>query len=80
MATFHNWKIGHINIRSSLPNIDHIKNVLFDLRLDILGLSESCLSEKNSDDLIFIEAYSCFTLDSNLSRGGGIAIYFLDQI
>ncbi|CAH1986164.1 unnamed protein product [Acanthoscelides obtectus] len=41
-----NLRIGHINVRSLIPSLNEIKSSIDNLKLDILGVTESWLTEQ----------------------------------
>ncbi|KAK9701572.1 hypothetical protein QE152_g30473 [Popillia japonica] len=67
-------RMGHINVRSLLPKVNEIKNLILHRNLDILCLSETWLSEMVTHNSICIEGYNIIRKDRG-SRGGGVAIY-----
>lgn len=67
-------RMGHINVRSLLPKVNEIKNLILHRNLDILCLSETWLSEMVTYNSICIEGYNIIRKDRG-SRGGGVAIY-----
>ncbi|CAH1991845.1 unnamed protein product [Acanthoscelides obtectus] len=44
-----NLRIGHINVRSLIPSLNEIKSSIDNLKLDILGVTESWLTEQVVD-------------------------------
>ena len=75
-------KFAHINFGSivaqNLLKFCEFKTVIDGVGLDLIGISESWLSEKHSDLLIDIPNYSVFRSDRDLvnkKRGGGVVIY-----
>ena len=58
-----------------------IKALLFSIKLDILAITESLLSEDISDDEIAITGYKTTRRDPDDGRkGGGTVIYFTEYL
>ena len=62
---------GHINIRSILPKIDQIQNLLMESNLDFLCMSETWLTSNVPTDLINIQGYTCYRKDRPEGKGRG---------
>ena len=78
---FRKLNIGHINI-CHLPNKVHDINILLnqDHKIDILGISESRLSDKISDQSIMIPNFSFYRKDPNSHGQTGIIVYVRNTI
>lgn len=74
-----NLKLGHVNIRSLLPSLDSVSDSVHRLELDILGVTETWLSERISGNSIEIDGYNFFRNDRE-TRGGGVGIYIKNNI
>jgi hypothetical protein len=48
--------------------------------IDIFGISETWLKEKDSDNYRTIKGYNCIRNDRKGKRGGGICLYIRDTI
>jgi len=68
---------GHINLRSKLPKIGQIHNLLTDSNLDFLCISETWLNVPTA--LINIPEYTCYRTDRDKGRGGGVLIYIREH-
>ena len=69
-------KIVHLNIRSLLPKIDQLRQILVEAKIDIITLSETWLKPEIDTQLVEIDGYTCYRLDRNKGttgkkRGGG---------
>nr|XP_054591087.1 uncharacterized protein LOC129154844 [Nothobranchius furzeri] len=69
----------HINVRSILPKIDQIQNLLMESNLDFLCMSETWLTSNIPTDLINIPRYTCYRKDRVKGRRGGVLIYIREQ-
>nr|CAI5847701.1 unnamed protein product [Callosobruchus analis] len=56
-----NLRLGHVNIRSLLPSLNHVEELLTTVQLDILGTSETWLTSS--------------VLNDRSSRGEGVGAY-----
>ena len=70
---------GNINVRSILPKIDQIQNLLMESNLDFLCMSETWLNSSVPTDLINISGYTCYRKDRPKGRGGGVLIYIREK-
>lgn len=71
----------HLNTQSLFPKIGEIQVLADDVKPDILCLSETWLSDKIPDGLIYLPNYTIFRADRlSCKRGGGLACYVSDQI
>lgn len=75
----HNLKIGHINIRSLLPSKNIIEEKIADLKLDILGVTETWLTNRICDTELRIEGFRFYRVDRG-ARGGGVGVYIRDDL
>ncbi len=68
--------IAHINTRSLLPKIEEIRFLIKKTDLDILCISETRLSDKVSDNEVYIHGYTVKRQDRlDGRRGGGVCMY-----
>ncbi|KAG5884061.1 hypothetical protein JTB14_037466 [Gonioctena quinquepunctata] len=73
---YKNIKIGHVNIRSLYPSIVDVEMILMNRGLDVLGITETWLTENISDEAVKIDNYNFIRLDrGNNRRGGGTGVY-----
>nr|CAH7768669.1 unnamed protein product [Callosobruchus chinensis] len=49
-------------------------------KLDILGISETWLTDMVTSDVLYIEGYSLIRKDREVGRGGGVLIYIKDSL
>jgi len=75
MSKDRGMKIAHLNIRSLPQKIDEVKFILKNNNFNILGLTESFLSEKHDDCLYNIPDYEMVRRDRKNRYGGGIVCY-----
>ena len=68
------YNVAHLNIRSLVPKIDNIKQLLRSNKYDILALSETWLDTSVSNNSISIDNYSLVRRDRVGARGGGVCI------
>ena len=69
------------HIQSQTCKLDEIYTTLVtDLKFDIIALTETWLTNNHSDVDIAIEKYTCFRKDRNNGRGGGLAVYVLNDL
>lgn len=62
-----NLKLGHVNIRSLLPSLDSVSDSVHRLELDILGVTETWLSERISGNSIEIDGYNTISINDFLT-------------
>ncbi|CAH2015355.1 unnamed protein product [Acanthoscelides obtectus] len=74
-----NLRIGHINVRSLIPSLNEINSSIYNLKLDILGVTESWLTEQVSEQEVKINNFKFYRVDRG-SRGGGIGVYVRSDI
>ena len=60
--------------------IESLRCDVFQLRPDIVIITESWLKSHHSDGLIFIDGYSRFRKDRVRKKGGGVLIYMKSHI
>ena len=72
-------KIVHLNIRSLLPKIEHIRSILSQYNIDILTISETWLNSKIDIKLISVPSYTLLRQDrykgDAKTRVGGLISY-----
>lgn len=66
---------GHLNIRSLLPKLDQIHNILIHGHVDFLALSESWLNSNIVTGLLEIPGYNCYHKYRCSGKGGGVIMY-----
>lgn len=64
-----------LNVRSLVPHYSDIKSILLQEKYDILGISETWLSQNIIDNQIQISNYRFIRVDRT-TRGGGVGMYF----
>lgn len=67
-------KIGNINIRSILPSIHDIRQIILVNSFDVFCITETWLHKDIPDDVISIDGYKLYRRDRG-SRGGGICTF-----
>ena len=72
--------IAHLNVRSILHKMNHVRLLFSDKKFDIFTFSETCLSPSIKDSEVDITGYSVLRNDPTGKRGGGTAIYVRDGI
>lgn len=70
-------RVGHINIRSILPKIHELSQLLEFHKLDVLAVSETWLNSNTSNCYVNIAGYGFFHRN-RIGRGGGVGIFFRD--
>ncbi len=79
LAALKGIMVGHLNICHLLNKVDHLRTVLSESAIDLLGISESWLDESVADLEINIPGYYNIRQDRNgelcKSKGGGICVY-----
>ena len=77
--------IGHINIRSLIPNMDSVLDTLQTYNIDVLCLTETWLADPITDRVLVFPGYRLVRRDrpaqpgcttSHRQRGGGVAILY----
>lgn len=79
MANLNSLKMGHVNIRSLLPSKDSLSNIIDNLKLDILGVSETWLNRNIYEKDLSINGFKFYRQDRD-TRGGGVGVYVRDDI
>ena len=80
--------IAHLNIRSLWNKNDLFKNAFENSNIQILGISETCLTTALPSDLINLAGYTIFRQDrkyyipgtTQVKKGVGICLYVRDNI
>lgn len=74
----------HINIQSlcarQMTKFNELKLCVVDSKIDILCLTETWLTDNINDNVIAIDGYKLIRNDRKYSRGGGICVYFRNDI
>lgn len=71
--------VAHLNVRSLLPKIYDVHQLLITHNIDILCISETWLSESIPDDIVALEGFFLFRNDRD-GRAGGVAIFIRNNI
>ena len=71
--------MAHLNIASFPKHNDELRLQLTKKFLDILSINETRLDDTINDGLIHLNGYDVLRKDRN-RMGGGVAIYFRDNI
>lgn len=79
VSTTKELRFAHLNIRSLQPKVHKLHDLLIDLRVDLVALSETWLSDLIDDDMICIDGYTVLRCDRG-SRGGGVCFYLKSNI
>ena len=74
-----NLKIGHLNINGLVNKLCEVQHLLYLVKFDLLGITETHLNSSVSDDWIRISGYNFARKDRD-SRGGGVLIYFKEDL
>lgn len=72
-------KLGHINIRSLLPKIKELRELIHLHKFDIFCISESWLNNTIDDYVLQVDEYNLIRSDRE-ARGGGVAIYIRNAL
>lgn len=67
--------VAHLNVRSLLPKLADIQQMLSDFNIDVLCLTETWLTNAVDNSMIKIEGYNIHRNDREVRCGGGVAIY-----
>ena len=73
------FKIGHLNIRSLVKNIDQLRIYLSNKKYNILSVNKTMLDSSIPNDEININGYDIVRKDRN-RNGGGVALYIRNVI
>lgn len=68
-----NLKIGHLNINGLVNKLCEVQHLLYVVKFDLLGITETHLNSSISDDWIKISGYNLVRRDRD-SCGGGVLI------
>nr|CAI5861117.1 unnamed protein product [Callosobruchus analis] len=71
------FKIGHINIRSLIPSLHDLEQIIHTAEYDSFCISETWLGSRVDNNAIRIDGYNLYRQDRR-SRGGGLCIYLKD--
>ena len=74
-----NLKIGHLNVNGLTSKFHEVQMILNDVKFDILGITETHLSEDVSNDWLSISNYNLVRKDRD-RHGGGVLIYFKESL
>ena len=72
-------KIAYLNVRSILPKLEQVQHLLYEYKLQILGVGETWLDDTVLDAELYIHGYSLIRLDRN-RHGGGVMFYISDSL
>ncbi len=72
------FKIGYLNIRSLVKNIDQLRIYLSNQKYNILSINETMLDSSISNDEINMSGYDIVRKDKN-RNGGGVALYIYQK-
>ena len=72
--------IMHANVRSIIPKIDELRILLSEIQCAIFIVTESWLDDSLDTRLIDIPGYSILRQDREHKGGGGILIYYLQNL
>lgn len=72
--------LAHLNIRSLLPKLNHLKEHISSANYTILCLTETWLSPTTLSDVIAVEGYALVRKDRRLGRGGGVGMYIKNSV
>ena len=76
-------RIGHLNVNRLYNKLDQIKELLTELSLDILGISETWLTADILNNELHIQGYTLTRRDrqpGSKSQGGGLAVFIKDGV
>lgn len=73
-------KVAHINCCGLFRKLTEIKLILQESKIDILGITETHLSDKIKNEEIRIDGYTVQRLDRSNQQGGGCLIYYRDDL
>ena len=76
-------RIGHLNVNRLYNKLDQIKELLTELSLDILGISETWLTADILNNDLHIQGYTLTRRDrqpGSKSQGGGLAVFIKDGV
>ena len=73
------FKIGHLNIRSLVKNLEQLRIHLSNQKYNTLSINETMLDSSISNDEINVSCYDMVRKDRNRS-GGGVALYIRKEI
>ena len=68
-------KLAHINARSIPKHIHEIDKILQDTTIDILGVSETFISQDTPENICKIPGYNLIHVDRDMQCRGGVGIY-----
>lgn len=72
-------KIGHLNVRSLFTGFDEFQSLVLNNDLDIVGVTETWLSDNIVSDIVGIDGFKFYRKD-RARTGGGVGVYVRDWI
>ena len=78
LNTIKGIKLAHLNVRSLANKVADLHNWLSNNPYDLLGLSETWLTEEHSDSLFSIKGYKFERRDRG-SHGGGVGVFYIHK-
>lgn len=69
--------VAFLNVRSLITHFADVKSILLNSGFDLLGVSESWLTDATSSDMVSVPGYNFIRADRG-SRGGGVGFYIRD--
>lgn len=73
------FKFGHLNVRSLLPKMADLVQIIQTMKFDLLSISETWLQPNINSNAVAIEGFSFVRQDRNI-RGGGVGMYIRNTI
>lgn len=71
--------VGHQNVRSLIPHLDALKNIIISEGIGVLAVSETWLHRELGSELVHISGYDFLRRDYD-GRGSGVGIYVSKEI
>lgn len=73
-------RVATLNICSIRNKLDELKDLMSSQRIDILGVQETWLDNEVTDHMVAVDGYTLHRLDRPWRRGGGVCIYYRDEV
>lgn len=73
-------KLAHVNARSIPKHAHEIEKILLDTSIDILGVSETFISQHTPENICKIPGYNLVHVDRDMQCRGGVGIYLNDNL
>lgn len=70
---------AHVNVRSLIPHVDELRNLISPYNYDLVAISETWISRGCNTDAVAMNGYT-FVNEGRVGRGGGVGFYLANNL